>query len=757
MTPPIEGPGAPDRRRADSRAARAENLEGQTAAGARLEEDLRGQEALIRELTENIHQVFWLASANQRQVFYVSPGYEEIFGRSCDSLLRRPMSWLEAIHPEDRPGIEAEVARDRGNRFTREYRIVRPDEAIRWILARGYPVRDTQGRPVRIAGLAEDITERKQLEQALRKSQSELEEAQRVARIGSWSFNARANQVAWSEELHRIFGLKKSEFGGTHEAFVACVHPEDRERVLRVGAKARAAGRPLDIEYRIVTPRGGLKAIQEVARPLRDEEGQLVGLIGTAQDITERKQAEASLQRLAAIIESSNDAIISAGLDGTILTWNRAAERCFGYRAKEVVFQNIGLLCPEDRKAEQAAILGKVWKGQRVQHFETTRLKKDGTPLPVSLTISPVREASGKIVGASKLVRDLSDRQRAQKALGESEMRYEFLVENMVEGVAFCRMLIENGQPRECIYLQVNQAFKRLTGLGDVVGQKGMKAVRGFGEANRELLDRCGRAALSGQPERFEFYSTQLKRWFSVSVCSAKREHFLAVFADVTQRKQAEKQARMLSQRIVAAQEEQRSRVSAALHHDVGSMAVGISAHFDAIQQDLRSGEVGEALKWMKRTRKLFDQSVACLKRLAVELRPPALDVLGLRPALKEFFSQVTTQRGLRIHFRATGRQLRPEANAAMVLFRVAQEAVTNAIKHGRAKRLDVELNTSKEEIALTVRDDGKGFDPRNKRAAAACGLGLRIMREMSVSAGGALTVDSAPDKGTTLSVRLPL
>jgi PAS domain S-box-containing protein len=122
---------------------------------------LRGQEALLRELTENIHQVFWLASADQRQVFYVSPSYEDIWGRSCDSLLRHPTSWLEAIHPEDRPGIEAQLASAHGQRLTHQYRIVRPDGTIRWILARGYPVGDRQGHPYRIAGLAEDITERK--------------------------------------------------------------------------------------------------------------------------------------------------------------------------------------------------------------------------------------------------------------------------------------------------------------------------------------------------------------------------------------------------------------------------------------------------------------------------------------------------------------------------------------------------------------------------------------------------------------------
>src|SRR5208283_5452349 len=126
---------------------------------------------------------------------------------------------------------------------------------------------------------------------------------------------------------------------------------------------------------------------------------------------------EAGAAQLAAIVESSSDAIISKDLEGAILTWNAAAERLFGYRPEEVIGQNIALLVPEDRKAEEIAILQKVRKGEGVQHYEAIRVKKDETPLPVSLTISPVRDAAGNIVGTSKIVRDISERKRAEEAL----------------------------------------------------------------------------------------------------------------------------------------------------------------------------------------------------------------------------------------------------------------------------------------------------------------------------------------------------
>jgi PAS domain S-box-containing protein len=132
------------------------------------QEQLRQAEQQFRQLAENIHEVFWLASADQSEVLYVSPAYDEIWGRSREEFLRNPFVWMESIHPEDRPRIQFEVAREAGKPFTHQYRILRPDGSIRWILARGFPVKDTPSKVSRIAGFAEDITVRKQAEDVLR-------------------------------------------------------------------------------------------------------------------------------------------------------------------------------------------------------------------------------------------------------------------------------------------------------------------------------------------------------------------------------------------------------------------------------------------------------------------------------------------------------------------------------------------------------------------------------------------------------------
>jgi PAS domain S-box-containing protein len=157
--------------------------------------------------------------------------------------------------------------------------------------------------------------------------------------------------------------------------------------------------------------------------PLFDETGALTGAVNLLVDISERKQAEQDGRRLAAIIESSEDAIVSKDLSGIITSWNLGAERLFGYAAEEMIGKSITLLIPVQLQQEEARVLERVTSGHRVEHFETTRVRKDGTPVTISLTVSPVRNAQGMVVGASKIARDVTERKMAEQALAERTLQ----------------------------------------------------------------------------------------------------------------------------------------------------------------------------------------------------------------------------------------------------------------------------------------------------------------------------------------------
>jgi PAS domain S-box-containing protein len=259
-------------------------------------------------------------------------------------------------------------------------------------------------------------------------------------------------------------------------------------------------------------------------------------------EAVERQRAEAVIQQFPAIIESSDDAIISKTLNGIITTWNPAVESMFGYTASEIIGKPITLLFPPDRLQEETAIMARISMAERVRHFETVRVRKDGRLFDVSATISPIKDAEGKITGVSKIVRDITERKRAELAVAESQSRYRALFENMLGGCVYFQVLLEQDRVRDVIYRDVNSTFEELTGLKEVVGKKISEVIPGIQETNPELFDLYTRVVLTGHPEKYELHVKPLGRWFSISVYSHERNYLTVLFENITGRKQAQEQ-----------------------------------------------------------------------------------------------------------------------------------------------------------------------------------------------------------------------
>ena len=183
-----------------------------------------------------------------------------------------------------------------------------------------------------------------------------------------------------------------------------------------------------DGEVLIERPDGSQVTVLVNIRPLKNERGEITGAINCFVDITERKRAEEARGRLAAIVESSDDAMITKTLNGTITSWNNGAACLFGYTADEAIGRNITLIVPPDRLPEEATILESLRRGERIEHFDTQRVRKDGTLIDISVTISPVQDAGGHVIGASKVARDITERKRAEKSLQEAHDHLESLV-----------------------------------------------------------------------------------------------------------------------------------------------------------------------------------------------------------------------------------------------------------------------------------------------------------------------------------------
>jgi len=240
-------------------------------------------------------------------------------------------------------------------------------------------------------------------------------------------FNSRAADL-WGRVP--VAGDTDERFCGAHKLF----HPDGSYMAHcdTPVALALNTGVPVrEQEVIIERPDGSRVTVSVHIDPIRDSEGTIVGVVNFFHDVTERKRAERTTALLAAIVDSSDDAIISKNLDGVITSWNKSAERLYGYTQEEAIGQSITLIIPSDRLSEEATILKQLQRGERIDHFETVRMRKDGTLLDISLTISPVRDPAGRVIGASKVARDITERKLAERALRESEEKLRTLADGL--------------------------------------------------------------------------------------------------------------------------------------------------------------------------------------------------------------------------------------------------------------------------------------------------------------------------------------
>jgi PAS domain S-box-containing protein len=225
--------------------------------------------------------------------------------------------------------------------------------------------------------------------------------------------------TSWNPAATAIFGYQPEEIIGQSVLRIipGRLHAEEREVIRRLKAGLQIA----HFETIRLTKSGAEILVSLTISPLKNEKGEIVGASKLARNITQQKQFDRARLQLAAIVESSEDAIISKDLNGIILSWNAAAERLFGYNEQEIVGRSVLTLIPEDLHSEEPLILSKLMAGQRIEHFETMRLKKNGERFEASLTISPIRDASGKVIGASKILRDISGRRHLEASLLQAE------------------------------------------------------------------------------------------------------------------------------------------------------------------------------------------------------------------------------------------------------------------------------------------------------------------------------------------------
>jgi len=316
--------------------------------------------------------------------------------------------------------------------------------------------------------------------------------------------------TSWNPAATRIFGYQPEEMIG--QSILKLIPLELHHEETYILGKLRAGERISHFETERLRKDGRRIFVSLTISPVRQKTGKVIGVSKIARDITEHRQMNIARARLAAIVESAEDAILSKDLNGVITSWNQAAERTFGYSEAEMVGASILKLVPEELRSEEAGILKKIRNGERIDHYETVRLTKDGQRVNVSLTISPLRDAAGKVVGASKVLRDITGRKRMEQSLIQAEklsasarmaasIAHE--INNPLEAVLNLMYLARSGSTDPDVIAYLNTAESELVRLSHIA-----KQTLGF---YREQNSAVGASLTALVGEVLKIYSSKLR------------------------------------------------------------------------------------------------------------------------------------------------------------------------------------------------------------------------------------------------------
>ncbi|MBF0619312.1 MAG: PAS domain S-box protein [Candidatus Omnitrophica bacterium] len=505
--------------------------------------------------------------------------------------------------------------------------------------------------------------------------------------------------------------------------------------------------------------------------PMMNAEGAVTSLAVLGIDITERKRIEdallESVQFNKQIIQNAEDGIVVYDSDLKYLVWNPAMEKISGVVASDVLGKYPLDIFPFLQETGVFSGLQKTLKGDPQEPVEFPLFRKHrGKTIWVSDARAPLKNTQGGIIGVIGVVRDITERKEAEMRLRESEERVRSIVDNAPD---FILTTDQDGK-----VLSVNRNLSQYS-CAQILGKKFSELIY---PADRVLVRAAMQQAFQEQSAGCEVRAKPRGKnifWYSIRIGSIRIEQVVIgttmIMKDITERKHSEmklqeqqqalesasRKLKMFSQELLAIREEEKKRIAIDLHDETGSMAVALSAGLSMIENDVKSQDQQGALKNIHKTKTMLKSNVAVLKRIAEDLRPPNLDIVGLTGVLRAYFSAINERGELVIRFSVRGREKELQEDVAIALYRITQEVITNVIKHAHAGNVSVELDHRQGGLKYVFSDDGQGFDPqRIAHGSRRLKLGLQGIKERVEALKGTLIIESVRRKGTTLKVVLP-
>ena len=610
--------------------------------------------------------------------------------------------------------------------------------------------------------LLRNIARRKRAQIALTRKEKELAEAQRLAGIGSWSWDASNDVISCSEELYRIHGIDPALPAPRVGELPGLFTPESWGRLTAAMQRVWEPSSIQELEVEAVRPDGSRRWVRIRGEAVRDATGRLIYLHGTTQDVTERKLSQAMLQesedRLKAVVASAMDAIIAVDDQQRILVFNASAEKMFGCPASEAIGSSVDRFIPQRFRAEHVRHLRRFGETKETSRSMGTLgalcgLRSDGEEFPIEASISHVESGGRKLF--TVIIRDITERRRAEEAAAESENRFR-LIANTAPVLIWM-----SGTDKLCTYF--NQPWLEFTGrsLEEELGRGWTKGVHP--EDLRKRLDLFTQYFDRREKFRMEYrlrHHGGEYRWvLDIGVPRFNSDGSFAGYVgccmDISSLKQARATVIEFSGRLLRAVEEERARIARDLHDDINQRLALLANRIQECDQAMSANADSRRKNELKEIWRLTNEIAGDIQYISHHLHPSKLHYLGLAVTVRDFSREFSAQHKIEVECVVQDLPHDLDESVSLNLFRTVQESLRNVAKHSHARHAKVELTCHSGVVQLRVSDDGIGFDPEVVQSNP--GLGLVSMRERLRSVGGEFLIWSKPSLGTQVQGTVPV
>ncbi len=702
-------------------------------------------EELFRTLAESSPTGVYIIQGGKFQ--YVNPRLQQLTGYSANELAGD--DYLKFVIPEDRDTVRKNARKMlKGERSSPyEYRYFDKDGQVKWAMERVVSFKYQEKRAT--LGYAMDITERKQVEEALKREKEYTQGILNTIQTIVLTLDKEGRILYFNQYMEEISGYTVEEVRGKDwlETFLPA---RDRKRIRKLFITAASGIKTRGNINTILTKDGQELLIEWYDTTLKDEDGNIIGVLATGQDITERKQAEELFRTLA---ESAPTGVYIIQ-DGRFQYFNPRFQELSGYSADELLSNDyLSFVAPEDRDMVKRNAM-KMLKGEHSSPYEYRYISKGGQYKWVMETVVSFQYLGRQATLGYAM--DITERKQMEEQLGESEERYRDLAD-LLPQIVFETDMQGN-------FTFANRNALRSFGYSENDLRRGLNLFQMIVPKERTRAKRRVQQVLSGEEVGPSEYTARRKDGskFPILVHTSPVVHenqvvgLRGIGVDITKQRRVSDNMQFYITEVAKAQEEERRRIARELHDDTAQALATLSLEIQGILMGEKQLN-DETIQRLEQLRLKTDSILEGVRRFSQQLRPEVLDQLGLIPALESLTEGLNRDGNISARVEVVGSERRLSAESELVLFRIAQEAVRNVTRHSEAKQAVVRLKFTARKVKLSIKDNGKGFEVPEVLADFALRgkLGLVGIAEWARLIGGNLSVKSQPGKGTTLSVEI--